>query len=755
MRKYRGIWIVLEIAVLAILIGNIVYQGKHFADYNMDLGQWRSEYMVYDGQTWKLSDASADEIYGSLEEDATVCLLYGPFIDLPKGSYTITISYESDGELLLIPYAGNGYNELLQSGDAILSRNQTSESYSVRATEDIPGFEVSIHSSEATQVRITAITIRENSQALWRNFVFVLFLFTLLNIILYKKNWFFNHKKQLICIAGLWLISSLPLFLPGIDDRDGQDLVFHLLRIDGIADGLRQGEFPVVIQSRWVDGYGYPVSVFYGDMLLYIPAILRLAGFTILEAYKIFVMLINLGTILISRYAFGKIFEKHSTAWICTMAYVLATYRLVDVYTRQAVGEYSAMMFLPLIVLAVYGIYTADEKDWENYKNNIKYLVLGMTGLLNTHMLSMEMVVIVLAGVCVLFLKRTFRKNTIRVYIKSIIITLCLNLFYLVPFVDYFLTVPVKATRGTGAIKTIQMEGAAISQYVAFFQDPFGYAHSFGENLLSLTPGLLLMLALLYGIYRIVTKKANKVICVLTLLSMLILFAASNLFPWNWIACHIPGGSLLCQVQFPWRYLGIACALLALLLGFLWEVLLKEQPNWRKYMVHAAVAIEFFMSCFFVSSYIDGAQFREFFDTADLDTQYIGNEEYIRVGTERSNLQYKICGSNVEELEICNRRGNVMDIYCKTSAEAGEVIVPLFHYKGYQVVDENGNEYEIKDGPQNEICVSIPENFEGKLEVRFVIPGYWRVAEVISLATLGGCLLIEIKNWKKRKKNAE
>lgn len=87
------------------------------------------------------------------------------------------------------------------------------------------------------------------------------------------------------------------------------------------------------------------------------------------------------------------------------------------------------------------------------------------------------------------------------------------------------------------------------------------------------------------------------------------------------------------------------------------------------------------MGCFFVSSYIDGAQLREFFDSAELDTQYIGNEEYIRVGTDVSNLQYEIRGTNVEKLKIRKRSGNSMNIYCETSGEAGEVILPMFHYK--------------------------------------------------------------------------
>lgn len=41
MKKNRRIWIALEIAILVIFIGNIVYQGKHLDIYDMDLSQWQ------------------------------------------------------------------------------------------------------------------------------------------------------------------------------------------------------------------------------------------------------------------------------------------------------------------------------------------------------------------------------------------------------------------------------------------------------------------------------------------------------------------------------------------------------------------------------------------------------------------------------------------------------------------------------------------------------------------------------------------
>lgn len=753
MKKTTGILIAVESIILALLLGSIAHEGRNLTKYEVSLAQWCSEYMEYDGKEWKISPDESQVAYAALENEETACFLYGPFLELPKGSYTIHISYKTDEDLILMPYAGNGYYGFVESGEAILSKNQTQGSYSIRVTEDIPAFEVSVRSAEATEVSISSITIQQNTQSMWRKFVILLFLITLLNILLLKKEWIYNHRLSIAFVGLLLFVSSLPIFMQGIDDRDGQDLVFHLLRIENIAEGLHQGIFPVKMQSLWIEGYGYPVSVFYGDILLYIPAVLRLAGFSILEAYKIYVAVINLGTILIAYYVFDRIFQKQSVVWITTMGYVLSTYRLVNVYIRQAVGEYSAVMFLPVIALAIYGIYTIEVQDWKNYKRNAIYLAVGMTGLINTHMLTTEMTIIVLVCICVMFFRKTFRRNTIRVYIRAVVITLALNLFYIIPFMDYFLHVPVKISGGMGGMKLIQNEGASIAQYFAFFQNPFGYTYSFGQDILALTPGILLMTALFWGIYQIVKKKADKKIVWCTFLAVIALFAASNLFPWNWIACHIPGGGLLCQVQFPWRYLVIANIILTILLGLLCDKLFEERPQWQKQTVIVVFIIELLMSSFFVSSYIDNAEFKEFYDTLELNTNYIGNEEYIRVGTDVSKLEHAVVGTDVEELKLLDHQGSTLDIYCKTSSEPGEVMFPMFYYKGYQITDEEGRQYKIYDGPQNEICVYVPAGFEGKLSVNFVAPVMWRIAEIISIVSLVILMIVIVRE--KRKDNAE
>ena len=66
-------------------------------------------------------------------------------------------------------------------------------------------------------------------------------------------------------------------------------------------------QFPVRIQPGWLDGYGYVVSVFYGDIFMYFPAFLRVVGFSLEEAYKTYLGIVNIATVFISFYAFKKI----------------------------------------------------------------------------------------------------------------------------------------------------------------------------------------------------------------------------------------------------------------------------------------------------------------------------------------------------------------------------------------------------------------------------------------------------------------
>ena len=106
-------------------------------------------------------------------------------------------------------------------------------------------------------------------------------------------------SKGIILILLIFdFIACLPLFMDYLPA--GHDLVFHLYRIEGIAEGIRQGQGIVRLQSSQLNGFGYPVSIMYGDIFLYPVAFLRLLGLSVISCYRVYVFVINSITMILA-----------------------------------------------------------------------------------------------------------------------------------------------------------------------------------------------------------------------------------------------------------------------------------------------------------------------------------------------------------------------------------------------------------------------------------------------------------------------
>ena len=84
-----------------------------------------------------------------------------------------------------------------------------------------------------------------------------------------------NPQKRVIYSVALFIVvvlASLPAFRSGT--YLGHDLPFHLGRIQAIAEGLAQGQFPVRYEESAWYGYGYICTQLYGNIFLYIPALI-------------------------------------------------------------------------------------------------------------------------------------------------------------------------------------------------------------------------------------------------------------------------------------------------------------------------------------------------------------------------------------------------------------------------------------------------------------------------------------------------
>lgn len=538
-----------------------------------------------------------------------------------------------------------------------------------------------------------------------------------------------------IAIATI-LIASIPILQFMIPRAD--DLTYHLMRIQGIADGVLSGEFPVKIHPTWFNGYGHAVGIYYGQILLYPLAALRIVGFPLELTYRIYIVFINALTFAIAFFCANKITKNQMIAVFTAVFYTMAPYRIMNLYKRAAVGEASGMTFLPLIILGVAMLYDyieTDDKDkaWV-------YLTIGATGILNTHSLSVVMLMIVGSFFIILNIKKTLQKDVLIQCVKFVMSSLLINLFFLVPLLDYMQKIRVEMDCREN---DMARKALSISQVFDQVYNVKGYDGDYSVvDTMPFTIGVAVLLIIVIMLI-IACKNRLEVRCITIMISCSITFAVSvvltlNVFPYKMlmIKCR-PIYDLLQRMEYPWRFLTIATVLSACL--FMLTACMIDSIYGKKCLIFFSVIIV--LITVLQSKNMEDRIVHEKWGAA----YYNGNDicwgftELVPDGTEVEQLYDTELLTSSEEVIAENMRKNGLDTVVHVrnlSNEKGYVQVPLLCYPYYRAEDGNGNQFEVVRGDYRKLCFGIPSGYEGDVHVYFHEPITWRVAEIISLVSL-------------------
>lgn len=526
------------------------------------------------------------------------------------------------------------------------------------------------------------------------------------------------------------LLSSLPLFIEFV--IKGHDLNFHLMRIEGLKDGLLSGAFPVKIQPTWCNNNGYAVGIFYGDLFLYIPAMFRILGVPSNTAYKLYLFLINILTVIISYISFKKLSKDKLIGVLGCALYTLSLYRLNNIFIRSAVGEYTAMAFLPLILLGLYCVYSENIGEKEKQRS-ICFLVIGFTGVLQSHILSFEMIVLFTGIICIIFIKKTFRRCTLFILLKSVFITILINLWFLVPLLDFMgeNLVINDNNRAINNVYWIQKAGLNITQL---------FISTFNKSDMPLGIGWVFVLTLFCVIYKIIIiNNIDKEELLCFFLSLLSLLLTLKVFPYDFLCDKMGKYSILItNLQFPWRFLTLA----SLFLTWLTCVLVKSMSNNRYYLKKVVCFFGILLLSqlvYFEGTVIKNSDLVCVYDTLGYSSFPENGFEYMPTDTEVTKLNKTLSYSNNKILiKAFSQKYNEITVDVEnTDSENGFIDVPLIYYKGYKAVDTSlGKEFETGYGKNNVMRVIIPANYLGTINLYFEEQWYWRMAEFISVFTL-------------------
>ena len=575
-----------------------------------------------------------------------------------------------------------------------------------------------------------------------------------------------KNIKYAVCYLVIILMASIPFFNNYL--IRGHDIYFHLMRIEGLAQGLRAGEFPVRIQPAWYDGYGYAVSVFYSDLFLYPAALLRLLGISLQDAYKVYVVLCNIATTLISGYSFGKIFRKREIGVFGSCLYTLAPYRLVNLYTRGALGEYTGMIFWPLLIYSCILLLNEDRNKVQLQKGAV-LMGISMAGMLQSHMLTAEIACMVLLLLVIVHCRRIFHKEVILAGCGAVAVALGLSAWFLIPFLDYMLfgRFNINSIRNNDIM--IQRQGTFLSQVFAIFDNAVGQSldagagtagdFTQGVGLSLMLSVIILMLLCIWGYLKQEERRNRQITITAAGLGVLMVVMSTLYFPWDRL-CRISRifRYIIVKIQFPWRFTGVAVGLLAVVWCAVLNYTEREYDRRKKVItICLAVGILLLSVGHFVIDLNQRAERIQVRSIEEMDTFVASGEEYLPVDTILDKLKaQELYKDDCVEISDVVYHGTSITMHVKnTSAQQEGLELPRLYYAGYQALEvmDEGQHFpiEVTDGINHVIKLMIPEQTEGNITLSFREPWYWRLAEIITLLSAGIVIVYTYKIWIREK----
>ena len=660
--------------------------------------------------------------------------LYGPGAYLEPGSFSLTVMYSTDAAGSYVEVYSPGWlNEDNTQGRTLamleLAPGQTQARVDFDLERTVDDLECRVWYGGEGALTVNTLTLRSGYLYWTDALLLIAFVLALAALLWAAVRAGRAQAAVTAALIGLALLASYPLFTDFL--TVGMDQEFHLRRIDGLFGALQSGQWPARISTGHFGGKGYATPVMYPELFLYFPAALRLAGASLLFAWKAMLFAINLGTAFSAYFCGRRLMNSRAAGMAAAVVYLLSPYRLCDLYIRAALGEALAMAFLPLLLYGLWQLLAGDAGQWP-------WLVLACTGIFQSHILSTEMAAVFAALCALAALPALCRRVRLAALGKAAGMAVLLNLWFLVPFLTYALKGGFKIF---AAHVDLHQHALYPAQMFATFwpADPSLWSDGLGtlENEMILTLGLapLVCLGLLAaGWWFCGARPGMKAGLAAAVAAGLCLYAASVYFPWELLQRVPLLDRLLSPVQFPWRTLGFAAACFAVVAAAALTAFAGQKAKLAALGALLAVAV------LPASALMDGLLVTPAYMGQTDDIPHLGGNysEYLPEGVNDAALTAAPDGLEPQdELTVSglSKSGGHIE-FDYSAAQDTAVYLPLTAYPGY-TARLDGRPLELSAAPDGRLAVTLPAG-AGRLTVDFTGYWHWTAALAVSAAAALG-----------------
>ncbi len=566
-----------------------------------------------------------------------------------------------------------------------------------------------------------------------------------------KFSTFFQQNSTEIFNILCFLASNIMLVITLIPTNYpivGHDFQYHYLRVEAVKYNIETGNLFSGIDYFYFGGGGY-AGFAYPELFLYIPALLRIIGFSIGDSMAVLLILCNAFS-----YCFMFLFLKNvSDSPICgtlgAVLYVLSTYRLDNIITRFALGEVLAFVFYPLILWGLWDFIFGEFKK--------PYLLgIGFVGMLLSHTISTVLALGVCVIVSLIFIKRVLQqKNRLpRLFITAGICVL-VTAYYWLPLLELLNSCEMSVK--ISAYHTVDYD----IPFMSLFRDEMhnGIAGLRFPIFLFCLPRIFLTKnSPAYKEYfqgENAQKRRNILLLADVFLILGLVFAvlSTDIAPWEFLS------KFMDFIQFPWRFFALVSIFLTIA-GTVYVFSVSEYLKASKKTVAAITAAAIFIASYHVV--IGGVGHDKSFTANHYDnveeTYHIGMGEWLpRAANENGKNVLKKMGNSVvlsnNEWIFCKRENGKLSFELPEYSNAEYAELPFIWYKGYEAYDENGRELEISMSENGLVKVDI-ENAVGTVNVRHKPTTLRMISYFVSAVTIV-ILAVAAVIFYRRKKFAE
>ncbi len=559
-----------------------------------------------------------------------------------------------------------------------------------------------------------------------------------------------KDNKEYLCILLISIIVCIPLMNKNINIYK-DDGIQHVCRLIGTYQTIKSGEMLPMIMSNLCNNFGYSWNIFYSPLTAYAPLIFKIFNFTFTNCLKIFMFAVTLLS-GITMYTFMmNVTKNKNVSLLSSILYVLAPYRITDMYIRIAVAELASFVFIPIIFDGLYSVLKEEKLSFK--------LIWGTVGLILTH----TVITMYMAIICLLYLVFNIKKlksiKVIRILVISLVCILLITSFYWVGLLQHH-----NATSYEVFVPGRMEVGNKLEYYKTEFYQLF---HTNKDQTMIYAIGLVTVLGLVLTpiAWKNVEKDYKRTYVLFLIFGIILTIMTLTFFPFE----KLP--SIFKMIQFTFRLYEFTAFFFAFVAGINYGIIIK---NFKIFDVIVLAVISTLLLIPYKSKLeyelstnedrlIEGVRVTEntgrvHAGMASMEylpskafkvlNTYIANrkDEPIITNGEAEILNYSKNRTNLE-FELANMKSKQEADNQNNKTEAGLTIeLPYIYYLGYRVY-ANGSEIEYTESDNGFVQIKInPALYEQnvKINMKYTGTNEMIVASVISIVSAMIIVISEI-----------